>query len=54
MIDFEVPEGAPAEFLLAMESLRTAAVREELVIEQIAAPGKLAGKRRRHGHRCCL
>ena len=42
MIDIEIPEGAPAEFLLAMESLRSATVRDELVIEQIAAPGKLA------------
>lgn len=42
MIDFDVPEGAPAEFLLAMESLRSASVREELVLEQIAAPGRLA------------
>lgn len=42
MIDFEIPEGAPAEFLLAMESLRSASTREELIIEQIAAPGKLA------------
>lgn len=42
MIEFEVPEGAPAEFLLAMESLRNSSVRDELIIEQIAAPGKLA------------
>ena len=42
MIEFETPEGAPAEFLVAMESLRSATLRHELVIEQIAAPGRLA------------
>lgn len=42
MIDFEIPEGAPAEFLLAMSSLKTASTRDELIIEQIAAPGRLA------------
>ena len=42
MIDFETPEGAPAEFMLAMGSLKNAATRDELIIEQIAAPGRLA------------
>lgn len=42
MIDFETPEGAPAEFMLAMSSLKNAATRDELIIEQIAAPGRLA------------
>ena len=42
MIEIEIPEGAPAEFRLAVESLRAAAVRDELVIQQIDAPGKLA------------
>ena len=42
MIDVEIDEGAPAEFRLAVESLRAASVREELVLQQIDAPGKLA------------
>ena len=42
MIDIEIPADAPAEFRLAVESLRSASVREELVLEQIDAPGKLA------------
>jgi hypothetical protein len=42
VIDFETPEGAPAEFMLAMSSLKNAATRDELIIEQIAAPGRLA------------
>ena len=42
MIEVEIDEGAPAEFKLAVESLRAAAVRDELVIQQIDAPGKLA------------
>ena len=42
MIDFKTPEGAPAEFMLAMSSLKNAATRDELIIEQIAAPGRLA------------
>lgn len=42
MIDFETPEGAPAEFTLAMSSLKNAATRDELIIEQIAAPRRLA------------
>ncbi len=42
MIDFETPEGAPAEFMLAMSSLKNASTRDELIIEQIAAPGRLA------------
>ena len=42
MIDIEIPADAPAEFRLAVESLRSASVREELVLEQIEAPGKLA------------
>lgn len=42
MIDFETPEGAPAEFKLAMGSLKNASTRDELIIEQIAAPGRLA------------
>lgn len=42
MIDVEIDEGAPAEFRLAVESLRAASVRDELVLRQIDAPGKLA------------
>lgn len=42
MIDVEIDEGAPAEFRLAVESLRAASVRDELVLQQIDAPGKLA------------
>jgi hypothetical protein len=42
MIDVEIDEGAPAEFRLAVESLRAAEVRDELVLQQIDAPGKLA------------
>jgi len=42
VIEVEIDEGAPAEFKLAVESLRAAAVRDELVIQQIDAPGKLA------------
>jgi len=42
VIDFKTPEGAPAEFMLAMSSLKNAATRDELIIEQIAAPGRLA------------
>jgi hypothetical protein len=42
MIDVEIDEGAPAEFRLAVESLRAASVRDELVMQQIDAPGKLA------------
>jgi len=42
MIDVEIDEGAPAEFRLAVESLRAASVRAELVLQQIDAPGKLA------------
>jgi len=42
MIDVEIDEGAPAEFRLAVESLRAASVRDELVLQQIEAPGKLA------------
>jgi hypothetical protein len=42
MIDVEIDEGAPAEFRLAVESLRGASVRDELVLQQIDAPGKLA------------
>ncbi|MFM1957483.1 MAG: hypothetical protein RLZ41_882 [Actinomycetota bacterium] len=42
MIDIEIPEDAPAEFRLAVESLRSASIREELILEQIDAPGKLA------------
>jgi len=42
VIDFETPEGAPAEFTLAMSSLKNAATRDELIIEQIAAPRRLA------------
>ena len=42
MIYVEIDEGAPAEFRLAVESLRAASVRDELVLQQIDAPGKLA------------
>jgi hypothetical protein len=42
MIDVEIDESAPAEFRLAVESLRAASVRDELVLQQIDAPGKLA------------
>lgn len=42
MIEVEIDEGAPAEFRLAVESLRAASVRDELVLQQIDAPGKLA------------
>lgn len=42
MIDVEIDEGAPAEFRIAVESLRAASVRDELVLQQIDAPGKLA------------
>lgn len=42
MIEVEIDEGAPAEFRLAVESLRAASVRDEIVLQQIDAPGKLA------------
>lgn len=42
MIEVEIDESAPAEFRLAVESLRASSVRDELVIKQIDAPGKLA------------
>lgn len=42
MIEIELPEGTAAEFRLAVDSLRSASIREELAIEQIPAPSKLA------------
>ncbi len=42
MIEFENPANASAEFRLALDSLRSATVREELLLEQIDAPSKLA------------
>ena len=42
VIDFEAQDSASGEFRLALESLKSASVREELEIEEIPAPGKLA------------
>jgi hypothetical protein len=42
MIDIELPEGTSPEFRLAVDSLRSATPRDELSIEQITAPAKLA------------
>ena len=42
MIDIELPEGTSPEFRLAVESLHSATLRDELSIEQITAPAKLA------------
>lgn len=42
MIEIELPEGTSAEFRLAVESLRSSSLRDELFIEQIPAPTKLA------------
>lgn len=42
MNEIELPEGASAEFRLAVDGIRTADLRQELEIEQITAPAKLA------------
>ncbi len=42
MIDFEPQETASAEFRLALETLRNAKIRDELIVEEILAPPKLA------------
>lgn len=42
MIEIELPEGTSPEFRLAVDSLASATLRNELAIEQITAPGKLA------------
>lgn len=42
MVEIEIQADAATEFRLAVESLKQAQMREELEIEQIAAPPKLA------------
>lgn len=42
MIEFEAPQDSPAEFLLALEALRHAVIRDELDVEQIPAPPTIA------------
>ena len=42
MFDFEAPESASAEFTAALLSLKQGAVREELILAQLAAPQDIA------------
>lgn len=42
MIEFDVPPDAPAEFRVALESLKHAAIRSEIDVETIPAPPAIA------------
>jgi hypothetical protein len=42
VIEFDAQDASSAEFRLALQSLRSADIREELIIEEIAAPPNLA------------
>ena len=41
MFEFEAPTAASTEFLLALESLKHASIRDELIVDQIDAPANI-------------